>query len=162
MTQQQGLFTIQTWLSLTPEHRARLEWLVREEGGDPADTLTRIVDAADLGAVHPADDRPAGDPLPVRVYLSPEQRAAFDQLVEEHKTPLPDILSQLVAAHLADLPTPPAREESPPPDTAAETRRRRNELARLRARRDAAGATAPAWLHAYIAELESELGLQRR
>ena len=28
---------------------------------------------------------------------------------------------------------------------------------RLRARRDAVGATAPAWLNAYIAELETEV-----
>ena len=36
-------------------------------------------------------------------------------------------------------------------------RQRRTELGRLCARRDAAGAQAPAWLASYIAELEAEV-----
>ena len=43
------------------------------------------------------------------------------------------------------------------PDRTAELQQRRAELARLRARRETAGSRAPAWLHAYIAELEAEI-----
>ncbi|MEN9935080.1 MAG: hypothetical protein RLZZ387_1659 [Chloroflexota bacterium] len=157
MTQQQGLFTVQTWLTLTPDLRTRLEWLVRQEGGDLAETLTRIVAARRLASLDVTSEPVPGDRLPVRVYLTAEQRADLEGLVAEHKVPLPDILTQVVAARLAGLPEPPAPEEPASP-TAGGLRARRAELRRLRARRDAAGATAPAWLHAYIAELEAELG----
>jgi hypothetical protein len=157
MTQTHGLFTIQTWLTLVPQQRARLERLVREQGGDLADTLSRIVAERRLDQLPSAPERPAGENLPVRVFLTPEQRDAFEGFVAANKIPLPNLLSQIVAERLAELPDAPAREPAPAAPTAAETRKLRSDLARLRAQRDAAGATAPAWLHAYIAELEDEL-----
>jgi hypothetical protein len=156
MTQQHGLFTIQTWLMLTDEQRGRLEWLVREQGGDLADTLTRIVGDSPLAHV-PAPADAGGEPLPARLYLTIEQRDAFERLVAEHKLPLPEILTRIVAAHLAQLAAPPMPEPARVAPSPGELRARRNELARLRARRDAAGATAPPWLHAYIAQLEADL-----
>jgi hypothetical protein len=156
MTEQHGLFTIQTWLTLTAEQRRRLEWLVREQGGDLADTLTRIVADTPLNTV-PAAEGAEGEPLPARLYLAAEQRDAIERLVAEHKLPLPAILTRLVATHLAQLEAPPAAEPMRDTPSDTEVRARRTELARLRARRDAAGATAPPWLHAYIAELEADL-----
>ncbi|HWQ11544.1 MAG TPA: hypothetical protein VNL77_02020, partial [Roseiflexaceae bacterium] len=108
MTQRQGLFTVQTWLILTARQRARLEWLVRQQGGDLADTLSRIVAEHPLDRL-PGTAQPAGEPLPVRVFLTAEQREAFERWVEANKIPLPDLLSQIVAAHLAGLPDPPER-----------------------------------------------------
>jgi hypothetical protein len=103
MTQQHGLFTVQTWITLTPDLRARLERLVREEGGDLADTLSRIVAASPLDAAG-SETPPAGDPLPVRVFVTPEQRAAIERTLAERDTSLPALLSQVVAARLATLP----------------------------------------------------------
>ncbi|MFO7169715.1 MAG: hypothetical protein DIU80_016970 [Chloroflexota bacterium] len=155
MTQQHGLYTVQTWLTITAEQRARLEWLVRDQGGDLADTLTRIVADCPLSELRVSPEPPSGDTLPARLYLTAEQRRELDRLVAESQVPLPDVLSQIVAAFLATVADPP-EEPQPPPDP-AERRRRRAELARLRARRDQAGGAAPAWLDAYIAELESDL-----
>jgi hypothetical protein len=157
MTEQQGLFTIQTWLSLTPEDRRRLEWLVREQGSDLADTATRIIADWPLDRLPAVKARPAGEPVPLRVYLSAEQRTAFDQYVNQLKMPLPELLSQIVAEHLAGVSTPPAASDPQSAQPDGNLRRQRAELARLRVRRDAAGATAPAWLNSYIADLEAEI-----
>jgi phytoene/squalene synthetase len=43
MTEQQGAFTVPTRLFLSPEHRARLERLVREHEIDLAELVSRIV-----------------------------------------------------------------------------------------------------------------------
>jgi hypothetical protein len=154
MTQQHGLYTIQTWLTLTAEDRSRLEQLVRDQGGDLADTVTRIVADRPLGDLPVVDGRPAGEPLPTRIYLTAAQRVAFDVYVTMNKVPLPDLLSRIVAEHVADVPLAVVEPAAPP---RADARRAKAELARLRSQRDAAGATAPAWLHRYIADLEAEV-----
>jgi hypothetical protein len=43
MTERQGLFSIPTRLLLAPEHRAKLEAIVRARGGDLAELLSEIV-----------------------------------------------------------------------------------------------------------------------
>jgi hypothetical protein len=155
MTEQQGLFTVPTSLYLTLEQRGQLEHLVRERRMDVADLVSIIL------AEHPpqgqlrAVDHHNLHQVPTRVYLTPEQRAQFDQLVREHKIELADLVTQSVAAYLDTLPPVPLEEPAPSP--ALDLRKRHTDLARLKARRDAAGADAPAWLHAYIAEMEAEL-----
>jgi hypothetical protein len=163
MTEQQGLFTVPTSLYLTMEQRGQLEHLVRERRMDVADLVSIIlVEHPPKGQpqITPSTSLRAGDhrnlnQIPTRVYLTPEQRAQFDQLVRERKIELADLVTQSVAAYLDTLPSVPLEEPAPTP--APDLRERRTDLARLKARRDAAGADAPAWLHAYIAEMEAEL-----
>jgi hypothetical protein len=157
MTEKLGLFTVQSWLALAPEQRDRLDWLVRDQGGDLADTLTRIVADRPLGELPVASERLGGERLPVRIYLAAEQREALERHVAASKTPLPELLTLIVAEFLEGVPEPPARVAAPDVPDHRERRARQAELARLRARRDEAGASAPAWLDAYIAELEAEL-----
>jgi predicted aminopeptidase len=95
--------------------------------------------------------------VPTRLYLTPKHRVQLEHLVREREVDLADLVSQIVADYLDALPDAPARPDAPAPDRATDLRRRRAEIARLRARRDAAGASAPAWLGAYIAELEDEI-----
>jgi len=96
--------------------------------------------------------------IPTRLYLSPEQRRRLDRLLRDQELDLAELVSEIVAGYLDALPEPPAPADAPPDeDRAATLRQRRAELARLRDQRDAAGAHAPAWLGAYIAELEAEL-----
>jgi hypothetical protein len=104
----------------------------------------------------PMTDHPGAYTVPTRLYLTAQQRLKLERLLRERQLDMAEVVSEIVAAHLDALPDAPP----PPPapaDPAAELRARRGELARLRARRDAAGDTAPAWLHAYIAELEAEI-----
>jgi hypothetical protein len=68
---------------------------------------------------------------------------------------LADLLSEIVADYLDHQPD--VEPAAPARDDAAELRKRRSELASLRARRDAFGTGAPAWLNAYIAALESDI-----
>jgi hypothetical protein len=96
--------------------------------------------------------------IPTRLYVSLEHRVLLERLVRAQGGDLADLVSQIVADYLDALPDRPPVPVEPPPDRTAELRARRSELARLRARRDAAGPSAPSWLHAYIAELEDELG----
>ena len=94
--------------------------------------------------------------IPTRLLLTPEQRAKLEAIVYAREVDLADLLSEIVAEYLdaqADVPPRP----TPVVDTVADLRRRRGELARLRARRDAAGGAAPAWLLSYIAALEAEI-----
>ena len=94
--------------------------------------------------------------IPTRLLLTPEHRAKLEAIVYAREVDLSDLLSEVVAEYLdaqADVQPRPA----PASDTAADLRKRRAELARLRARRDAAGSAAPAWLIAYIAGLEAEI-----
>lgn len=98
--------------------------------------------------------------IPTRLLLTPEQRVKLEALVRERDVDLADLLSEIVGEYLDALPDLPA--PARPPDPGADPRTRRAELARLRARRDAAGNAAPAWLHAYIAELEAELARLER
>lgn len=155
MTEQQGLFTVMTALHLTTEQRAQLEHLVHQQRADLADVVSQIV----------ADYPPAGQPpppdqqlhtIPTRIYLTPEQRATLAQMARAHAVDLAALVSQSVGAYLDRLPPVPLASE-PQADHGAELRKRRSDLARLRARRDAAGQRAPAWLNDYIAELEEEI-----
>lgn len=95
--------------------------------------------------------------IPTRLYLTTEHRAQLERLVREQEVDLAEFVSQVVAEYLDRLPPLPDAPAPPEPDHAGDLRLRRSELARLRARRDAAGSQAPAWLHAYIADLEAEI-----
>jgi hypothetical protein len=96
--------------------------------------------------------------IPTLLFLSPEHRARLERLVREQETDLAELVSQIVAGYLDELPEPPHAPDAPPaPDRAAELRQRRAELARLRAQQDSAGPGAPSWLGAYIAELEADI-----
>lgn len=97
--------------------------------------------------------------VPTRLYLTPEHRAQLERLVRAHDLDLADLVSQIVADYLDALPdvSPDVPPEEPAPSLTEELRRRRAELARLRARKDAAGPHVPAWLDPYIADLEAEL-----
>lgn len=155
MTERQGLFTVQTILVLSPEHRAQLEHLVRERRSEPADVITQIL------AERPLDQLPSsvvaaeGEAIHARIYLTPEQREAFEEHLAAHDLELSPMVSQIVADYLTTLPAIPAPVVAAPPRV--DIGKRRADLARLRARRDAAGNAAPAWLNDYIAEMESEL-----
>ena len=157
MTERQGAFTVSTRLLLSAEQRARLERLVREHRIDPADLVSMIV--ADRCDALPSDTvaRPPGAvTVPIRLYLTPTAREKIEQWTHARQLDLADLVSQIVGSYLDALPySPPA--PAAPHDDSAEVRQRRAELSRLRARHDAAGAGAPAWLASYIAELEAEV-----
>ena len=157
MTERQGAFTVSTRLLLSAEQRARLERLVFEQRIDPADLVSMIVadHCDDLPSALSA--RPAGAAtVPIRLYLTPTARKQIDEWTHAHEVDLAALASQIVGDYLDVLPeSPPVPEATR--DNAAELRQRRAELGRLRARRDADGAGAPAWLASYIAELEAEV-----
>lgn len=94
--------------------------------------------------------------IPTRLYLTPAQRERLERLVRVQELDLAELVSQVFGDYLDALPDLPPPAE-PAPDRTAELAQRRAELARLHARRQAAGPAAPAWLHAYIAELEAEI-----
>ena len=101
-------------------------------------------------------ERPGLFSIPTRLLLAPEQRAKLEAIVRARGVELSELLSEIVAAYLdAQADVPPAAR--PAPDLAAELQKRRAELSSLRARRDAAGTQAPAWLDAYIAAVEAEV-----
>ena len=155
MTERQGLFTVQTSLYLSPENRARLEHLVRERCSNPPDVVSQILAEHPLSQLSSDTDGADGEPIHMRIYLTPEQRQAFETYLATHKTTLSALVSRIVADHLATLPVPPPA--PPPPRPKADLAKRRADLARLKARRDEAGKEAPARLHAYIAQMEAEL-----
>lgn len=154
MTERQGLFTVQTSLLLSTDNRMRLEQLVRERGGDAADVISQIIAERRLDQL-PADGAVAGEMIHVRLYLTPEQRQAFEAHLAANELHLSTLVSLIATEYLSVLPE--ARPAPPPPLPVADIARRRADLARLRARRDAAGKHAPLWLHAYIAQVEAEL-----
>lgn len=96
--------------------------------------------------------------IPTRVYLSNRQRERLMLLLRDEQLDLADLLTELLASLLDHLPNPdPA---APPPDPAeleAQIASRRAELRRLQARARAGGERAPAWVLAYVVELEQEL-----
>ena len=156
MTEQQGLFTVMTNLYLTTEQRAQIEHLVHERRIDLADLVSQIV------ADYPPEGQPAAfdhqhlHVVPTRIYLTPEQRVEFGQLVRGQGIDLADLVSQSVTGYLDRLPPVPLPAERKP-DYSAELRKRRSDLARLRARRPSAGKSAPAWLDSYISEVEADI-----
>jgi hypothetical protein len=157
MTERQGAFTVSTRLLLSAEQRAQLERLVRSQRIDLADLVSMVVadhcDTLPNGVVA----RPAGAAtIPIRLFLTPMAREQIEAFTHARGIELADLVSQIVAGYLDTLPdTAPAPE--PVRDSGELLRQRRGELGRLRARRDAAGAQAPAWLASYIAELEAEV-----
>jgi hypothetical protein len=157
MTERQGAFTVSTRLLLSAEQRARLERLVFEQRIDPADLVSMIVADRCDDLPKALSARPPGvATVPIRLYLTPVARQQIDEWTHSHEVDLADLASQIIGDYLDALPeTPPAPEATS--DSAAELRQRRAELSRLRARRDAAGAAAPAWLASYITELEAEV-----
>ena len=157
MTERQGAFTVSTRLLLSDERRAQLAQLVRNQRIDLADLVSMIV--ADHCDALPSRlvARPAGAvTIPIRLFLTAEARERIEAWTHARERDLADLVSQIVADYLDTLPdTAPAPE--PARDSGELLRQRRGELGRLRARRDAAGAQAPAWLASYIAELEAEI-----
>jgi hypothetical protein len=159
MTERQGAFTVSTRLLLSAEQRTQLALLVRSQRIDLADLVSMIV--ADHCDALPSAvaARPVGAAtIPIRLFLTPTARQQIEAWTHAREIDLADLVSQIVAGYLQTLPdseTAPASE--PVADSAAQLRQRRAELGRLRARRDADGAKAPAWLVSYIAELEAEL-----
>src|SRR5262245_32002451 len=95
--------------------------------------------------------------VPTRLFLSPEHRARLERMVREYETDLAELVSWIVADYLDALPEAEPPPPDPSPDHSAELRKQRAELARLRARQEAAGPNAPAWLANYIAEIEAEI-----
>ncbi|MEO7913248.1 MAG: hypothetical protein ABIV47_26670 [Roseiflexaceae bacterium] len=157
MTERQGAFTVSTRLLLSAEQRAQLERLVRSQRIDLADLVSMVVaDHCDaLPDVIVA--RPAGAAIiPIRLFLTTIARQQIDVYTHTRGVELADLVSQIIAGYLETLPdTAPAPE--PARDNNEHLRQRQAELGRLRARRDTAGAQAPAWLASYIAELEVEV-----
>jgi hypothetical protein len=159
MTERQGAFTVSTRLLLSGEQRALLERLVRSQRIDLADLVSMIV--ADQCDALPSAivARPAGAvTIPHRLFLTSEARRQIETFIHTHNIDLADLVSQIVAGYLDTLTeTPPEATPEPARDSVEQLRQRRAELGRLRARRDAAGAQAPAWLASYISELEAEV-----
>ena len=157
MTERQGAFTVSTRLLLSAEQRSQLEHLVRSQRIDLADLVSMIVADHCDALPDTVVARPAGAAtIPTRLYLTVTARQQIEAYTHAHGVELADLVSQIVAGYLDTLPdTAPAPE--PARDSAELLRQRRAELGRLRARRDAGGARAPAWLASYIAELEAEL-----
>lgn len=157
MTERQfGAFTISTRLLLSTEHRTRLERLVRTRQADLADMVSEIIADTDLDWLDAQAVRGEAV-IPVRVFLTAEQRTRFEELAHQRDTDLAVIVSGLVAHFLDTLPEVPPEPPAPVADPREELRKRRSELARLRARRDAVGQAAPMWVHSYIADLEAEV-----
>jgi hypothetical protein len=157
MFERQGAFTVPTRLFLTSKQRARLERLVLDQRIDPAEMISMIVaDNCESLPDAVAVRHDGAAIVPTLLFLTPEARDRIEHVTRERKIDLADLVSQIVAGYLDTLPDVPAAPQ-PARDTSADLRQRRAELGRLRARRDAAGAAAPAWLHSYIAELEAEV-----
>jgi len=157
MTERQGAFTVSTRLLLSAEQRARLERLVIDQRIDLADLVSMIVaDHCDSLPQAIAPRPPGVVTVPVRLFLTPTARQQIEQFTHARQIDLADLVSQIIATYLDTLPDAPPVAE-PARDSSAELRQRRSELGRLRARRDAAGSAAPAWLSSYIAELEAEV-----
>ena len=159
MTERQGAFTVSTRLLLSAEQRAQLERLVRSQRIDLADLVSMIVaDHCDALPSAIAARRAGVATIPIRLFLTPMARQQIEAWTHAREIDLADLVSQIVAGYLQTLPDSEAAPASEPiADSAAQLRQRRAELGRLRARRDADGARAPAWLVSYIAELEAEL-----
>jgi hypothetical protein len=157
MTERQGAFTVSTRLLLSVEQRARLERLVLDQRIDLADLVSMIVaDQCDSLPQAIAVRPPGAVTVPVRLFLTPTARQQIEHVIQKREIDLADLVSQIIIAYLDMLPEAPPLPE-PARASSADLRQRQAELARLRARRDAAGAAAPAWFASYIAELEAEI-----
>ena len=95
--------------------------------------------------------------VPARLYLTAKQRAKLQQLVREQHAELGEIITRMVANQLDALPDVELPSAPPEPDISGELRKRRADLRRLIAQRDRQHGAGPAWLNAYITELEAEI-----
>lgn len=96
--------------------------------------------------------------LHVYVYLTDAQRRKLLAAARTRDVEVSEIASEALARYLDELPELPPEPPHPTPEEIAhELAQRRAELARIRARRAAEGRHAPAWIDAYIADLESEI-----
>jgi hypothetical protein len=95
--------------------------------------------------------------IPTRLYLTHDQCMQLEHIVRERGGELSDLLSQIISEYLEGMPPAPPSTPASRAERETEVRQRKAELARLYARRDAAGSAAPAWLHTYISDLEMEL-----
>ncbi len=95
--------------------------------------------------------------VPTRLYLTAKQRAKLQNLVREQQAELGEVVTRMVAEHLAALPDVEVPSVSPKADLSGELRKRRADLRRLIAQRDGQGGAGPAWLNGYITELEAEI-----
>jgi hypothetical protein len=147
-----GMFTIATRLLLTPQHRRRLEYAVRSRRVDPADFVSAMIVGTNPLLVDEQANSHRSVFVPIRIYLTSEQRDAFRAFATTHDTDIGVLISEHVAHYLADMPDPPTPPN--PSDRSAEVRAYRRELARIQARRTTLGAATPIWLDQYIADLE--------
>lgn len=95
--------------------------------------------------------------VPTRLFLSAAHRARLERMVREYEVDLADLVSEIVAQYLDALPAAAPPPPASAPDHSGELRKRRAELARLRGQQEAAGVHAPAWLSAYISDLEADI-----
>jgi hypothetical protein len=158
MDHQTGTYTISIRLALAPQHRRRLEHVVRTRRVAPSDLVSALIAGAEPQPVDQEARRT--DTVPLLIYLTAEQRAAFQTFAGAHEIDLGALISELVAHHLEDLPDPPV-----PPATRnlpAELQALQRELARLQAKREQLGPGAPRWLDTYIADLELDIGQHKQ
>jgi hypothetical protein len=156
LLQPAGAFTIQATLALTPEHRRRLEHVVRSGGLNPSEVISAIVASGELPLPDAAAAGARVAQLPARIYLTPDRREALSGFVHAHELTLAAVLSELLAHHLAELPDPPPVAERKP-DRSKEIRSYRRELNRLVAQREKLQEHAPRWLDEYILDMEEEI-----
>lgn len=98
--------------------------------------------------------------IPTRIFLAPEHRRKLDVLIREQDVDLPELLTELIASYLDQLPDlePPNEiEHSVAQEVEATIHARRAELRRLRARATTGGDEVPQWLKAYMADIEAEI-----
>jgi hypothetical protein len=152
------MFTLTSTLMLTPVHRSRLQHAVRTRRIDPADLISAILAGTQP---HPIDAQAAHErvlAVPIRVYLTAEQRDMLLLYAQQHSAQVSELISQIVAEFLQELDDPTTAPESPAQPHEQSGYRR--ELLRLRAHRANLGRRSPSWLDRYIADLEAFLDLQ--
>ncbi|GAB4432885.1 MAG: hypothetical protein OHK0015_20930 [Chloroflexi bacterium OHK40] len=94
--------------------------------------------------------------IPARIYLTAEERAKLEQLLEASDQTLDELLTGLLSAYLAAQPAPPPP-LAPPDERSSELRRLRGELRRLRPKLHDPYNPPPAWLVQLAGELEAEI-----
>jgi hypothetical protein len=98
--------------------------------------------------------------IPTRIFLTASQRDRLTALLLEQQVDLSELLTELLGSFLDHLPeSAPADEVAAADDSERETelRQRRAEVRRLRARILTQGSAAPAWIIAYVCDLEREI-----
>jgi hypothetical protein len=100
MTERQGAFTVPTRLYLSPEHRLRLERLVREQETDLAELVSQIV-AGYLDTLPDAPE-PAPEPPPDHAAELRRRRSELARLRAQREAAGPRAPDWL-AAYIAEL-----------------------------------------------------------